>query len=192
MPQPLKRAGGSAPLRILRVLYGPVEALSVAALLAAAILHLEWLAVTALAVAVLNEVGAIYSHPGLAQVLAAIGFRAPVRAMYRSLFIAVTIGVEESADPISLELYGAAASCAHGLGFLCYGAIGWTLARAPARGVRNIGDEKDLARALARVRRHRPTSRYVLLALEWLVVIRHRRRDVELGARLSSHPWRPR
>jgi hypothetical protein len=157
--------------RLLRVLYGPVEALSVAALLAAAILQFEWLAVVALAVALLNEVGAVHSHPWVAQVLAAVGFRAPVRAMFRSLFIAVMIGVEESADPISLELYGATASCAHGLGFLCYGAIGWTLARAPARGVRNIGDEKDLARALARVRRHRPASRHVLLALEWMVVL---------------------
>jgi hypothetical protein len=155
----------------LRAAYAPASVLTMLVLAAAAVWGLEWLAVAGLLLGVANELAAVYSQPALAGLLESAGFRHPVRAMFRSILVAVAVGGAAGGDSTPLILYGLVATCAHAVGIASNALIGWVLARAPVLGMRNIGGELDLPQAFEWSTRNRPASLYVPLAVEWLVVV---------------------
>jgi hypothetical protein len=154
----------------LRAAYAPLTVLTTLALAAAAAWGLELLAVVGLVIALANEVAASYSRPALETLLERAGFRDQVRAMFRSILVAVAVAVAADGESAPLILYGLAAICAHAVGIVCNALIGWVLARGPVLGMRNIGGELDLLRTIERMKRSRPASLYVPLAAECLVV----------------------
>jgi len=149
----------------------PALVISWLGLIAAVVSGSEWLAALALGLGLCNDWASRRAAAGPARVLAIGGARASLRAMARSIAVAATTGVAAEDESLPVILYGLTALSTHATWLLCNALIGLLFARAPALGVRNIGDRLDLRALYWRLRRHRQDVLYALLLVEWLVVV---------------------
>jgi len=149
----------------------PLLVISWLGLIVAVVTGRLWLATVSLGLAVGNDWAGKRSESPGAVLLSRAGVRPASRGMLRSVAVAVTIGEAADEEALPVVLYGLTALSAHGVWLLCNALVGFLLARAPALGMRNIGEHLDLLGLYQRLKQIRQQLLFVLLALEWLAVV---------------------
>jgi hypothetical protein len=148
----------------------PLLLISWLGLIAAVVTGRPWLAAVSLGLAVGNDGAARRTGSTSAIRVSRAGARPSTRALLRSLAVATAIGEAAGADSLPVALYGLTALATHGVWLLCNALVGFLLARAPALGMRNLGEQLDLPRLYERLRRMRPRLLYGLLAVVGLAL----------------------
>jgi hypothetical protein len=164
-------SAGASLVHAHRVGYPVLTGVTSVGLIVAAVGGFTLLAAAALGVALVNEFIGGYTKPPVRSLLERARLTQPIRALLRSLLVAVAIGVAAGEESTPLILYGTAAACAHVLAIVCSTLLGWVLGRPPAFGVRNLATDVKLSRAFEDARRMRPAAHSAMLANEWLIVV---------------------
>jgi CDP-Glycerol:Poly(glycerophosphate) glycerophosphotransferase len=145
----------------------PLHVLLFSVLLVAALTSTVWLAVVIVALAIINDAVLTYEASERAMLLERLGAGPWVRAMLRSLLLVVTIGVATTGADLPVVLFGLIALTAHGCGLVVRTLMSLIVIRAPAIGVRNIGQDLRFRRDIDLANQILEVGGFLFLTLEW-------------------------